>query len=55
MTGHVILSLSDLLFSQTHTEDQHEQDNFTFDKAITDLQTKLHKVQMEKDVLSDLR
>ncbi|KAG7221301.1 hypothetical protein INR49_017368 [Caranx melampygus] len=47
--------MSDLQLSKTQTEDQHEQEKFTFDKAITDLQTKLHKVQMEKDVLSDLR
>ncbi|XP_040010721.1 coiled-coil domain-containing protein 158-like isoform X2 [Xiphias gladius] len=45
--------LSDLQLSKTL--DQPEQETFTFDKAIVDLQTKLHKVQMEKDVLSDLR
>lgn len=40
---------------QTQTCDQHEQKTFSFDKAIMNLQTKLQKVQMEKDVLSDLR
>ncbi|XP_056232730.1 coiled-coil domain-containing protein 158-like [Seriola aureovittata] len=45
--------LSDLQLSKT--QDQHEQETFNFDKAIMNLQTKLHKVQMEKDVLSDLR
>uniref|UniRef100_A0A4W6EGD4 Coiled-coil domain containing 158 n=1 Tax=Lates calcarifer TaxID=8187 RepID=A0A4W6EGD4_LATCA len=45
--------LSDLQLSKTH--DQREQETFSFDKAIVNLQTKLQKVQMEKDVLSDLR
>ncbi|XP_071339688.1 coiled-coil domain-containing protein 158-like isoform X2 [Trachinotus anak] len=45
--------LSDLQLSKT--QDQPEQETFSFDKAIVHLQTKLHKVQMEKDVLSDLR
>ncbi|XP_042344859.1 coiled-coil domain-containing protein 158-like isoform X3 [Plectropomus leopardus] len=45
--------LSDLQLNKTH--DQPEQEIFCFDKAIMNLQTKLHKVQKEKDVLSDLR
>ncbi|XP_062237529.1 coiled-coil domain-containing protein 158-like isoform X2 [Platichthys flesus] len=40
-------------FQQTH--DQTEPETFSVDKAIENLQTKLNKVQMEKDVLSDLR
>ncbi|XP_062273902.1 coiled-coil domain-containing protein 158-like [Scomber scombrus] len=35
--------------------DQPEQETFGFDKAIMDLQIKLQKVQIEKNVLSDLR
>ncbi|KAM9360187.1 uncharacterized protein ABDE67_000820 [Symphorus nematophorus] len=45
--------LSDLKLNKTHA--QPEQETVSFDKAITNLQTELHKVQMEKDVLSDLR
>ncbi|XP_044051326.1 coiled-coil domain-containing protein 158-like isoform X2 [Siniperca chuatsi] len=45
--------LSDLQLNKSH--DQPEQEPFSVDKAIVNLQTKLHKVQMEKDVLSDLR
>ncbi|XP_060927678.1 coiled-coil domain-containing protein 158-like [Limanda limanda] len=37
------------------THDQTEPETFSVDKAIENLQTKLNKVQMEKDVLSDLR
>ncbi|XP_040899244.1 coiled-coil domain-containing protein 158-like isoform X2 [Toxotes jaculatrix] len=46
-------TLSD--FHLSKTLDHPEQDTFSFDKAIVNLQTKLHKVQMEKDALSDLR
>ncbi|XP_062237530.1 coiled-coil domain-containing protein 158-like isoform X3 [Platichthys flesus] len=42
-----------LQLRQTH--DQTEPETFSVDKAIENLQTKLNKVQMEKDVLSDLR
>ncbi|XP_078107394.1 uncharacterized protein LOC144518527 isoform X3 [Sander vitreus] len=45
--------LSDLQLNKTH--DQPEQEPFSFDKAIVNLQTKLHKVQKEKDDLSNLR
>ncbi|KAI3372621.1 hypothetical protein L3Q82_023094, partial [Scortum barcoo] len=45
--------LSDLQLNKTY--DQPEQEIFNFDKAIVSLQTKLHKVQMEKEALSDLR
>ncbi|XP_035864949.1 coiled-coil domain-containing protein 158-like isoform X6 [Sander lucioperca] len=45
--------LSDLQLHKTH--DQPEQEPFSFDKAIVNLQTKLHKVQKEKDDLSNLR
>lgn len=52
----VKLSLCNVLFyllKQTH--DQPKQETFSLDKAIMNLQTELHKVQTEKDVLSDLR
>lgn len=55
MTELLILSPYRLLFSQMQTHDQTEQETFSFDKAIVNLQTKLHEVQMEKDVLSELR
>ncbi|XP_033974163.1 coiled-coil domain-containing protein 158-like isoform X1 [Trematomus bernacchii] len=45
--------LSDLELNKTH--DEPEQETFRFDKAIVNLQTKLNKVQKEKDGLSDLR
>ncbi|KAF3851359.1 hypothetical protein F7725_013131 [Dissostichus mawsoni] len=45
--------LSDLQLNKTH--DEPEQETFRFDKAIVNLQTKLNKVQKEKDGLSDLR
>ncbi|XP_076586913.1 uncharacterized protein LOC143320823 isoform X2 [Chaetodon auriga] len=45
--------LSDLQLSKTL--DHPQQDILGFDKTIMNLQTKLHKVQMEKDILSDLR
>ncbi|KAF1389470.1 hypothetical protein PFLUV_G00073750 [Perca fluviatilis] len=45
--------LSDLQLNKTHN--QPEQEPFSFDKAIVNLQTKLHKVQKEKDNLSNLR
>ncbi|XP_045889785.1 coiled-coil domain-containing protein 158-like isoform X4 [Micropterus dolomieu] len=45
--------LSDLQLNKSH--DQPEQETFSVDKAIVNLQNKLHGVQMEKDVLSDLR
>ncbi|XP_070761054.1 coiled-coil domain-containing protein 158-like [Enoplosus armatus] len=45
--------LSDLQLNKSHN--QPEQETFSVDKAIMNLQTKLHKVQMEKGVLSDLR
>ncbi|XP_026199052.1 coiled-coil domain-containing protein 158 isoform X2 [Anabas testudineus] len=45
--------LSDVHLNET--PDQPEQGTFSFDKAIMNLQTKLHKVQMEKDAQSDLR
>ncbi|XP_026177301.1 coiled-coil domain-containing protein 158 isoform X3 [Mastacembelus armatus] len=35
--------------------DNVEHETFSFDKATLNLQTKLHKIQMEKDILSDLR
>nr|XP_043882591.1 coiled-coil domain-containing protein 158-like isoform X2 [Solea senegalensis] len=38
---------------QTH--DQPEQETISLDKAIENLQTKLHQVQMDKVVMSDLR
>lgn len=52
----VKLSLCNVLFyllKQTHN--QPKQETFSLDKAIMNLQTELHKVQTEKDVLSDLR
>ncbi|XP_036954412.1 coiled-coil domain-containing protein 158-like isoform X1 [Acanthopagrus latus] len=45
--------LSDLKLSKTH--DQPEQEPINSDKTIMNLQSKLHEVQMEKDVVSDLR
>ncbi|XP_073322450.1 coiled-coil domain-containing protein 158-like isoform X3 [Pagrus major] len=47
--------LSDLKLSKTQTHNQPEQEPFNSDKAIMNLQTELHKVQMEKNVVSDLR
>ncbi|XP_034081165.1 coiled-coil domain-containing protein 158-like isoform X2 [Gymnodraco acuticeps] len=45
--------LSDLQLNKMH--DEPEQETFRFDKAIVNLQTKLNKVQQEKDGLSDIR
>ncbi|XP_041793804.1 coiled-coil domain-containing protein 158-like isoform X2 [Chelmon rostratus] len=45
--------LSDLQLNKTH--DQPVQEKLSCDKTIMNLQMKLHNVQMEKDVLSDLR
>ncbi|XP_067471940.1 coiled-coil domain-containing protein 158-like isoform X1 [Thunnus thynnus] len=45
--------MSNLQLSETG--EQHEQQTFSLNEAIMNLQTKLQKVQMEKDVLSDLR
>ncbi|TKS78437.1 Coiled-coil domain-containing protein 158 [Collichthys lucidus] len=45
--------LSDLQLNKTHDQPEHE--TFSYDKAIVNLQTELHKAQTEKDVLSDLR
>ncbi|XP_063753872.1 coiled-coil domain-containing protein 158-like isoform X3 [Eleginops maclovinus] len=45
--------LSDLQLNKMH--DEPEQEKFRFDKAIVNLQTKLSKVQKEKDGISDLR
>lgn len=36
-------------------QDQPEQEALTYDNAMMNLQTELHKVQVEKDVLSELR
>lgn len=57
MTELVMLSLYNVFFSpsQTQTHIEPEQETFSFDKAIMNLHTKLQKVQMEKEVLSDLR
>ncbi|XP_029294927.1 LOW QUALITY PROTEIN: coiled-coil domain-containing protein 158-like [Cottoperca gobio] len=52
-TDDCLQQLSDLQLNKTL--DQPEQETFSFDKAIVNLQTKLHTVQKEKDVLSDLR
>ncbi|XP_067378117.1 coiled-coil domain-containing protein 158-like isoform X2 [Channa argus] len=48
-----VQQFSDLQLSKIH--DQSEQQTFSLDRAILNLQTKLHKVEMEKDVQSDLR
>lgn len=40
---------------QTQTVNQAEQETYCPQKAITNLKTELHKVQMENDALSDLR
>ncbi|XP_054467233.1 coiled-coil domain-containing protein 158-like isoform X2 [Anoplopoma fimbria] len=48
-----IQQLSDLQLYKTH--DQPEQETFSFNKAIVNLQAKLHKVRKEKAVLSNLR
>ncbi|KAM7415781.1 hypothetical protein PAMA_018038 [Pampus argenteus] len=60
--GKVVLenSLDDCLQQMSNLQlnktcDQHEHETFSFDKAIMNLQTKLQKVQMEKDALTDLR
>ncbi|KAM4576990.1 uncharacterized protein PAE49_006900 isoform 2-T2 [Odontesthes bonariensis] len=45
--------LSDLQLNKTR--DQPEQDTFNPQGAVMNLHIKLHEVQMEKDVLSDLR
>ncbi|KAI4820896.1 hypothetical protein KUCAC02_028854 [Chaenocephalus aceratus] len=50
---HSLQQLSDLQLNKTH--DEPEQETFRFDKAIVNLQTKLNKVQKEKDGLSDIR
>ncbi|XP_029999492.1 coiled-coil domain-containing protein 158-like isoform X3 [Sphaeramia orbicularis] len=42
-------------FSEFQASDQHEQETYRFEEAILKLQTELQKVQMEKDILSDLR
>ncbi|XP_065804481.1 coiled-coil domain-containing protein 158 isoform X2 [Labrus bergylta] len=47
--------LSDLQLNKTQTPAQPEQETFSVDKSIVNLQSELHKVQMEKDGLSDLR
>lgn len=44
-----------LFYNLKQTHDQPKQETFSLDKAIMNLQTELHKVQTEKDVLSDLR
>lgn len=44
-----------LFYLVTQARDQPEQETFSLEKAIMNLQTELHKVQMEKDSLSDLR
>ncbi|XP_051278776.1 coiled-coil domain-containing protein 158-like isoform X1 [Dicentrarchus labrax] len=51
--GDCLQQLSDLQLNKMH--DQPKQETFTFDEAITNMQSELHKVQMEKDTLSDLR
>lgn len=52
----VKLSQCNMLFYLiTQAHDQSEQETFSLEKAIMNLQTELHKVQMEKDSLSDLR
>ncbi|XP_075960751.1 uncharacterized protein LOC142964350 isoform X1 [Anarhichas minor] len=48
-----IQQLSDLQLNKTR--DQPEQETFSFNKAIVNLQAKLHKVREEKAVLSNLR
>ncbi|XP_056275159.1 coiled-coil domain-containing protein 158-like isoform X2 [Pseudoliparis swirei] len=48
-----ILQLSDLQLDKTC--DQPEQETTSFNKAIMDLQAEWHKVQKEKDVLSNIR
>lgn len=40
---------------QTQTVNQAEQETCCPQKAITNLKTELHKIQMENDALSDLR
>lgn len=42
-------------FSALQTHDPSKQVVFSFDKAIVNLQTKLHKVEMEKEAQSHLR
>ncbi|XP_029367197.1 coiled-coil domain-containing protein 158-like isoform X2 [Echeneis naucrates] len=42
-------------FHLSKTQNLPEQETFSFEKVITNLQTKLHKAQMERDALSDLR
>lgn len=50
-----LFSLCITLPSQTQMDDQPEQESISSGKTIMNLQTKLHKVQIEKDVVSDLR
>ncbi|XP_034547793.1 coiled-coil domain-containing protein 158-like isoform X2 [Notolabrus celidotus] len=45
--------LSDLQLNKT--PDPPKQETFSVDKAVVNLQTKLHRVQLERDVQSDLR
>ncbi|XP_060895044.1 coiled-coil domain-containing protein 158-like [Labrus mixtus] len=47
--------LSDLQLSKTQTPAQPEEETFSVDESIVNLQSELYKVQMEKDGLSDLR
>ncbi|KAM9858577.1 coiled-coil domain-containing protein 158-like [Aulostomus maculatus] len=51
--GKVEEALDECL-QQLHIE-KHEQEDFSCDKAVVNLQAKLQKVQMEKNILSDLR
>nr|XP_046241377.1 coiled-coil domain-containing protein 158-like isoform X1 [Scatophagus argus] len=53
VTNDCLPQLSDLQLNKKH--DQPTRETFSGDKAVMNLQTELHKVQMEKDVLSDLR
>ncbi|XP_033947347.1 coiled-coil domain-containing protein 158-like isoform X2 [Pseudochaenichthys georgianus] len=50
-----ILNQTDISSPGKKTHDEPEQETFRFDKAIVNLQTKLNKVQKEKDGLSDIR
>ncbi|KAA8592576.1 hypothetical protein FQN60_018031 [Etheostoma spectabile] len=53
--GNISLTTDHQAGSQPLTHDQPEQETVRFDKAIVNLQTKLHTVQKEKDDLSNLR
>ncbi|KAK5932093.1 hypothetical protein CgunFtcFv8_003827 [Champsocephalus gunnari] len=50
-----ILNQTDISSPGKKTHDEPEEETFRFDKAIVNLQTKLNKVQKEKDGLSDIR